>query len=222
MAVMRFWLNAFIPKVVAGYTIAVTKGPHTGKTAIPQPAPAYGWPGNWSWGTGTVAWSDVGFLTDQRGFDNTYLASARMTSMVEVEMDTLSIVRQDHTTAGTTKVSLSTGAQTGFAKAKMDRCKFATTSSSSSQLELWLRAAEADPLVALAADIDYAGTVIFYNNGGISIDFAGLIDGFPAYDCYASYNGVTKTIFTNNPPKGNTVMNLLGGPNRAVAGSAVF
>jgi hypothetical protein len=44
MATLTVWLNAFIPKDVAGYTRALAAGPHTGKTAIPLPGIARTWP----------------------------------------------------------------------------------------------------------------------------------------------------------------------------------
>ena len=76
----------------------------------------------------------------------------------------------------------------------------------------------------MAADIDYNGTftITIDGAGGVAIAFSGMIDAFPAYDCYATLNGVTKTLFTNSPPPGNTVASLLGGANRSVTGSASF
>ena len=82
-----------------------------------------------------------------------------------------------------------------------------------------------DPLVGMAADIDYTGTVTIAAGGApgsITVSFDGLIDAFPAYDCYAKFNGVTKTLFTNSPPPRNTVANLLGGANRPITGRASF
>jgi hypothetical protein len=49
-----------------------------------------------------------------------------------------------------------------------------------------------------------------------------MIDDFPAYDCYAMYNGVTKTLFTDSPPAGNTVADLLGPASRPKSGRVSF
>lgn len=76
----------------------------------------------------------------------------------------------------------------------------------------------------MAADIDCNGTfaISIDGAGGVAIAFDGMIDAFPAYDCYATLNGVAKTFFTDSPPPGNTVASLLGGANRSVTGSARF
>jgi hypothetical protein len=77
----------------------------------------------------------------------------------------------------------------------------------------------------MAADIDYNGILSIDLDPGtnkIMVSFEGKIDAFPAYDCYAVYNNVGKTVFTDSPPPGNTVANLLGNANRPVTGSVTF
>jgi hypothetical protein len=249
MATVGFWLNAFIPKTVFGYTVTIPTGPHLGKTAVPLPGIARTWPGN--------LFKDLnsGYLTDQRGFDNSVSASRRMQSWAEVELSTLIMTRQKHTSSGTTEVNLVTGVQTGFAVANMSRCLFTQRPSAppfggvgaifgashggstmpllppglspnrSGSATVQLKAAAGDPLVGMAADIDFGGTFTISVSGAtraVAVSFNGFIDAFPAYDCYATYNGVAKTLFTNSPPPGNTVANLLGGANRPVSGSATF
>jgi hypothetical protein len=172
----------------------------------------------------------------------------------EVDLSTLMLVRQSHTSSGTTEVNLVTGVQTGFKKADMKRCQFTQASSAppfgkigaifgashggpnapiplprlpagrAGTATVQLKAAAGDPLVGMAADIDYKGkfTISVAAAGTITVSFDGSIDAFPAYDCYASCNGVAKTLFTNSPPPGNTVTNLLGGANRPVTGSVTF
>ena len=95
---------------------------------------------------------------------------------------------------------------------------------SSPTLTLKLSGAASDPLVRGSADIDYEATFVVSptSSGGISVQFSGKIDSFPAFEAYASYNGVTKKFFTSSPPAGNTVMNLPGLANRSVSGSASF
>ena len=237
MPIAKFWFNAFIPQTVAGYTKVLAAGPHLGKSAIPLPAAARAWPGNW------LKSLDAGYLSDQRGFNNSVTASCRMQSIVEIEMSNLTIVKQTHRSSGTTEVNLDTGAQTGFAIADMTRCKytlpgaaangsvgniaFAPPSSTGmyGAVVVKLVGAAGDPLVGMAADIDYNGTIVFSGAAGpgtLTVSLDGKIDAFPAYDCYAQFNGVTKTIFTNSPPAGNTVASLLGGANRSVTGKASF
>jgi hypothetical protein len=243
MPVLQFWLNAFIPRTVPGYTRLLSVGPHAGKTAIPLPAAARAWPGNW-----TKDW-DAGYLTDQRGFDSSPLAAARMTSVARIDPSSFTLINQIHRTSGTTEVNLSSGAQTGFGMADMSRCRYTVLPPHAppgagfggmfgvahggstmvrplivTSLSLRLEAAASDPLVGAAADIDYNGALSVEPGPSRSliVRFSGMVDAFPAYDCYASFDGVVKTMFTLSPPPGNTVVNLLGGANRPVAGIVTF
>jgi hypothetical protein len=227
MPVVSFWLNAFIPHTVTGYTTVLKAGPHTGKTAVPLPGIARSWPGNWG-----KDW-ECGYLTDQRSWDSSPRASVRMQSLANVELagseGPFLLQPQHHTSSGTTEVNLVTGAQTGWKKADMSRCKFSAPPRRGcgvfTSLNVELVGKAGDPLVGMAADIDYEGTftvALGTTPGSVKVSFQGKIDQFPAYDCYASYNGVTKAIFTSSPPAGNTVSDLLGYADRPVSGAAVF
>lgn len=85
-----------------------------------------------------------------------------------------------------------------------------------------------DPLVSGAADIDYTGHLwvslvkAFNKLLLVQVNFQGKIDAFPAFEAYASFRGVTKTLFQASPPKGNTVVDLLGGAERHIQGIAIF
>jgi len=258
MAKLNFWINAFIPGTVKGYTVVLTKGVHKGKSAVPLPNVATLWPGNWD--------KDIlgktmptGYLTDQRSFDQAQSASCRMQSSAVINLATNELVSSDHTTSGTVEINFKTGAETGAEDADMSRCSLFKIKDSDddshgsrpfggvgahlrpsqgpttfpgqggrpSQIptKFGLIAAAGDPLVGMAADIDYNGTITVsppHPSGAVKITFNGMIDAFPAYECYASCNGVTKTLFRINPPPGNTVVNLLGGANIPVKGSATF
>jgi len=249
MQTVIFWLNAFIPREVPGYSQRLAVGRHAGKTAIPLPSLARTWPGNSS------KPRDTGYLTDQRTFNSNPASSRRMQSLVEVDLVGLTIIRQAHTSSGTTEVNLATGAQQGFAVANTSRCIFTEIPRSAQDsslppysesgrpvpsiqqfpptgspanvfgsLTLSLRASAGDPLVGMAADIDYGGTITFAGGrpGSVVVSFLGFIDDFPAYECYASFNGITKTLFMVPPPPGYTVVNLLGHANRTIGGSAAF
>jgi hypothetical protein len=250
MPIVSFWLNAFIPRTVTGYTRTLPAGPHIGKTAIPLPGEARMWPGN------TFKDQNCGYLTDQRGFDPAAGASVRMQSWAEVELLGPALIRQTHRSSGTTEVNLATGTQTGFAVANMSRCRFSVPSPSSGppggflahltvaragpaypiapprlppgvygSLSVQVTGAAGDPLVGLAADIDYAGTFTISGGGtpgSLNVSFQGMIDAFPAFEAYASFNGRTKEIFRSPPPAGNTVVDLLGAANRPISGLARF
>jgi hypothetical protein len=254
MPTVQFWLNAFIPRTVPGYTRTLTAGRHTGKTAVPLPGVAFLWPGNWGKS------SDAGYLGDQRTFDSSPTASCRMQSILEVDVSgPPRMVGQTHRSSGTTEVNLVSGAQTGFAVADMSRCSYAVIppppppgppgggvgpfaghtsagrggtafptmrpTAPPTSISVRLVGQAGDPLVGMAADIDYTGTVTIAVGsapGSLRVSFDGLIDAFPAYDCYAQFDGVTKTLFTNSPPPGNTVADLLGNANRPIVGRVSF
>lgn len=217
MAILHFWLNSFIPVSVGGYTRTLSAGPHAGKTAIPLPAAARAWPGNW------LKDRDCGYLTDQRTFSQTRGASSRMTSEFDFDISTMVMTSQAHTTSGTTEVNLVSGAQTGFANADMSRCSFTPspfvvpTAGPPMRRTAAIRlfAAAGDPLVGMAADIDYSAWIaVTVSYASVEVDFNGHLDNFPAYECYASLGTLTKVLFTAPPPTGNTVVDLLGSATR--------
>jgi hypothetical protein len=241
MQKLTLWINAFIPKTVSGYTQILTVGPHTGKTAVPLPTVARTWPGN------TFKDMNAGYLTDQRDFDPSPSASVRMQSLAEIDTTSFCLTRQEHRSSGTTEVNLVSGEETGFGVADMSRCSFTVVPSppppisiiahtrvakgplvsplgQNRSLELQLVGAAGDPLVGMAADIDYIMTFSFANQGssGFTITFSGKIDEFPSYECYATCGNATKLLFKFNPPAGKTVANLLGAANRPIGGRASF
>jgi hypothetical protein len=82
-----------------------------------------------------------------------------------------------------------------------------------------------DPLVYWAANIDYDFLFVVGVDGPnnrVLVGAFGLIDAFPAYEAYAKFNGVTKTLMTVPPPPGNTVTNLLGEADRLVTAVVSF
>lgn len=248
---LTVWINAFIPRTVAGYTKTIARGRHSGKTAVPLPGVARLNPLN------TFKNWDSGFLTDQRGFDSNITASVRMRSLATLTISppeaSLSTTR--HESSGTTEVDMDTGDQLGFAVADMTRCRWGTLNpvkvlpirmgtvhipfggsaplnvgvrpNPTPTFTLAVRGQAGDPLVSAAADIDYAGTftialLLGGNTPAVVVEFEGKIDDFPAFEAYARLGTETKTLFTSSPPAGNTVVNLLGGPNRPVAGRVSF
>ena len=114
------WLNAFIPANVPGYTKTITKGTHSGKTAIPLPGAARLNPMNWK------DWN-AGYLTDQRGFNQSPSASCRMQSLFKVKWANgkATETSSSHNTSGTTEVNIDTGEELQPMKpADMSRCAF--------------------------------------------------------------------------------------------------
>ncbi len=229
--IVRFWINAFIPKTVGDYLKVVEQGPYQGQTAVPLPEIARLSPLNM-----TKDW-EAGYLGDQRHFSKNIKASVRMQSRADFDISKLDIVEEPqhkrHTTSGTIEVNIETGEKTGEKKANMKRCHFAPSPSKSvwtdeqniTHIEYALKAAASDPLVKPAADIDYNGTIRLSVDKAakqVKLGFTGKIDAFPAYEAYASHGDQIQTLFRKSPPVGNTVKSLVGGANRPVEGQATF
>ena len=242
---LKVWINAFIPKTVTGYTQVISKGTHAGKTAVPLPGLARTNPMNLfkNW--------DAGYLTDQRTFSDSPSAGVRMQSLAEINLSPqVMVARTSHTSSGTTEVDVATGRQLGFGVADMSRCRFlpimvmpAVTHSRPyltfplgvpytidyptgglPTYSLRVVGAASDPLVSAAADIDYEGAfeITLHAASRCFVAFNGLIDAFPAFECYAQLNNTTKCLFTAPPPSGNTVVNLPGNATRRITGIVAF
>jgi hypothetical protein len=233
---VELWINAFIPRDVLNYTKTVKAGIYAGQTAVPLPGIARLHPGNL-----LKPWNE-GFLTDQRTFSSSKGASVRMQSSATVTISPtgLTAIGNAPTTSGTIGVDIVTGKVLGRASANLKKCKITVLPNSPGAKDIItgvlvapgiqsavieLTAAGSDPLVAASAAIDYVGKfqVLFDpKTTKVVAQFSGKIDAFPAFEAYASYRGATKKLFTAPPPPGNTVVNLLGGANRPVSGSAAF
>jgi hypothetical protein len=82
-----------------------------------------------------------------------------------------------------------------------------------------------DPLVNLAADVNYD---VYFLVGvdlkaeTIIVACLGVVDAFPAFECYTSYLGSTMELFTQPSPPGNTAIDLLGEADTPVSGAVMF
>jgi len=227
---LLIWINAFIPRDVPNYTFTIPAGPHKGATAIPCPLIAT--PVN-------PNCFRLGYLTDQRSFDDDPTKSVRMRSIAAIQLVPPKLIAEDHISSGTTEINKNTGAVGCVDFANMSRCKFKDfrvepevqvvagnpVVTGNFFIKLSVKAAASDPCVNLAADIDYEGDISIFcspRGGLVEVNFSGKIDSFPAFEMYASLNGVTKPFFQVPPPSGNTVADLLGGASTPVAGRATF
>jgi len=231
---LDMWINAFIPKDVSGYTQALKAGTHKGKTAIPIPTVARF--------MNFQASGQQGYMTDQRDFSSDVSASVRMQTRLHVliERENMTLFPHRPSTSGTTGVDLGTGKENGQADANMGKCRTTIFPVGPQQRDILTKlmigpqaravsadifGAGTDPLVNFAAEINYAGTfqvIVDDASKEVTVNFSGKIDDFPAFEAYAMCNGRVNNLFEAEPPKGNTVMNLLGGAKRPVFGSATF
>lgn len=220
---IKFWINAFIPATVKGYTLAVPG--HTGLTMIPGPTSA----------------SDC-YHTDQRDFSNNIHASSRMHSEATVQFGPGGAPKltQWHNCDETVECDCEDGDEECRQRGNTSGMSFTlapvllSTPKSPSPLfpapvmpgtpaagvvVVQVKCAAHNPCApssALVGDIDCKGTVTI-DVGSRSIECDLMIDEFPAFEAYATINGGAGVkLFRVPPPGGNTVMNLPGPPTRRV------
>ncbi len=203
ISTVKFWINAFIPGTVAGLTRVLSKGPFAGKTIVPGP------PG-----------SDE-FLTDNRGFSTSTTASSRMHSEFEVRFTPAGprLVSQAHRCDPSHEIEESTGKVVGTATGSTSRMNFVVRTPFGvgvNLVQVDMKGATSNPLVAASPDIDYTGTItIDPSRRKLEMDIK--IDEFPAFEAYCSINGgAAFELFVEPPPAGNTPFDLFGGANRPV------
>jgi hypothetical protein len=196
---VKFWLNAFIPRDIPGYTKPVPGGPFKGGTMIPGP-PFHG-----------------DFLTDDRGFMSHIHAKSRMHSEFEVQFSSSGpkLLFEFHRCSETNELDSTTGAIKDTKTGNCSRMRFimrAPRGSSINFVEVDMKCAASNPCVVPSPDIDYLGTITI-DPSLRRIELDGLIDDFPAFEAYATINGgAGDLVFYRFPPPGFTVWDLLGDP----------
>lgn len=207
---IKFWINAFIPHNVVGYTKPVPKKPNL--TMIPGP----------------FLGSDC-FYTDQRGFSNQIHAKSRMHSEFKLDFTGMTPgqnpkLTQWHHCDFTTECDCEDGDIECHKKGETSRMNFKWDLSNAFVRQRGLYVIQitghssnpCSPSSRIGGDIDYEGKVtIDLSVRGITFD--GKVDAFPAFEAYATINdGAGVELFHLAPPLGNTVMNLPRGANRKV------
>jgi hypothetical protein len=246
---VKFWINAFIPGHIPGYTIVVPAGAHRGKTMIPGP-------GAWNLGvnvhgvpvsaqdlarglsgqpyrgqTRRVGVDAVGvsdcYLTDQRTFSNQIHAKSRMHSEFRLDLTGPQVrFTQWHHCDETTELDCEDGCVECSKKGATKRMRFeippGTIRSSMGPITVTMKCAASNPCSPssrLFGDIDYSGSIVV-NVNARRIEIDGLLDQFPAFEAYATINnGAGVALFQLPPPAGNTVMNLPRNANRSIRAS---
>ena len=202
---LKIWICSFIPKDIAGYTSVVPNG--DGKTMISGPLPT----------------SDC-FLTDQRTFMNSPTASSRTRSTVEIDTTTMTLNMQNHHCDNTVEVDCEDGDEECNETPDSSKLKITGFTSSGSKCSFVFEGGAGNPCVGpVAPDIDWLVNVTVEKQGGsVSVELGAGSLVFPAFEMYASLNGATKQIFQRSPDPGATPFDLVGPPNKAVTGSAIF
>lgn len=204
---VKFWINAFIPKDVTGYTKPIPG--HPGLTMIPGP--------------GINPLSDC-YHTDQRGFSNNIRAASRMHSEAKVSFtNSMPVLTTWHNCDQTVECDCEDGGEECRKSGNKDNMRIvmlpSRICSPYALVNLEVKCAAHNPCAPssnLAGDIDFEGKVII-DRAARRIVCDLKIDAFPAFEAYATINdGVGVMMFQIMPPRGNTVMNLPGYATRSV------
>lgn len=206
---LKIWANAFIPGNLPGLTIPVPgAGEHVGKTMIPGP----------------IITPGTCFLTDQRDFDSDHKKTARMQSMVELDLNT-GAIKHTPKVGVTTSVNCITGTQTGQSQMSEEEKQEKVTlknftkenvSTGKTRYFFTLKGSVNNKSVTPSPDIDWIMQVIVLfdsrtRKANVTVD--GFIEPFPAFEMYASLgSGSAVTLFQQKPAVGSTPYELPGGP----------
>ena len=204
---LQIWICSFIPKDIAGYTRTIPAG--GGKTMIPGPLPV----------------SDC-FHTDQRAFSSQPTVSSRTRSKIEIDTATMTLAAQNHHCDPTVECDCEDGDEECNKVPDSSGLKITGFQSSGTACSFTFEGGAGNPCAGrLAPDIDWLVKVEVKKQGAsvsVKLGAGSLVEPFPAFECYASLNGVTKTLFQRPPDTGTTPWNLPGPPNKPVSGSVAF
>lgn len=211
---VKFWINAFIPRHIPGYTLAVARGPHRGDTMIPGPAAGkvsieLGVPASSKefvramsglphesqvvlLDERTVGISDC-YLTDQRSFSAKLNAKSRMHSEFCLDLRSPGVVlTQSHRCDFTTELDCEEGCVECKKVAGTKRMKFSVRERAEPGWVIVDMECAANnpcaPISRMFGNIDYRGSVACNPKDKV-IEFDGMIDGFPAFEAYVAVNG---------------------------------
>jgi hypothetical protein len=198
---VKFWINAFIPKDIAGYT-QDAPSPYIGQTMIQYNVPLN--PGNIN---------QYCAFTDQRTFSVDFFAKHRMQSSLEIIYlgDNEIEFFTNHDIDPTHEIICETGFGGCFITGSTDEMLWENPTIEGGVFKIDINAKSNNPCSfgnGWSPDIDYVGTLIIGFNTK-SLSFAGYVDNFPAFEAYAEIDGDTiHTVFQEFDDT-KTVLNLM-------------
>jgi hypothetical protein len=207
MHTLTFWIKAFIPDPSLTSFVVPAPGESDGNSMIVIPANSPGLP----------IPADRAFLGDNRGFSSNVEAPARIHSLVEItalDTDTPILQAVDIKCGESVEIDIDSGSVINRATAPSDRIRFLNLrgnmtvdpeggviedSPSPRFVQLDYEAAANLPLLAGSPDIDIVG-VLGIDRDASTFRFRGSLDGFPAFEAYASFDlGPPVTLFQMVP-----------------------
>lgn len=197
---VKIWFKAFIPGDAPGTIDGV--GASSGHRLLQGP----------------ISWFNDCFHTDTRGFSSNIGASARMHSEVVIDVATGAKVSENHHCGQTIEADCEDGDHECAATADTGGMSFGEPTHHGHAITIGLAGAASNPCFTGAPDIDYSGTYTIDLHAH-TVSFEGLVNGFPAYESYATVNnGAGETVFQYGP-RGEPG-DLAGGPTDGVSGTA--
>lgn len=212
MKLLRLWLKSFIPRDIDGWELVPT-GIYKGQTMFPTPGPINAW-----------------FLTDQRGFTPDISGHARMHSEIEIDLDTATMIKQEHRCHPTIQVHHDTGEEECNATASTDHMEFTdfTVEPISQQITVHLDGSSKNAClklgpVKLAPNLDYKLDLTLqpnYKDHTLTLSVAGKIETYPAFEMYISIDQQEPiTVFRAAVEPNATPLSLVGAPARHIEAS---
>ncbi|KAH8646509.1 hypothetical protein BGZ60DRAFT_438265 [Tricladium varicosporioides] len=214
---LRFWIKAFIPDPSVTPYVVPSPGASAGQSNIEVPYPNL---------SGKRC-----FLGDNRGFSSSPTASARIHALVDItNLDVLTptLGAPDIRCGESLEIDPTSGVVIARDTAPHNRCFFSNLranetadpnggiiidSPSPNFVQLDFVAAANLPLLLGSPDIDMFGTLQI-DRDAKTFAFKGMVDGFPCFEAYVSFNGgAPVNLFKVKPI---TPLQLIGGANRSV------
>ena len=195
---ITFWLNAFIPRDIAGATTVLREGEYKGLTAF-SVAPCY--------------------LTDQRNFSNEMRAPSRMHSIAKVDLDDLKpVLTQWHRCDDLVECDPVSGEVLSRREGRASNMRFSVAATEPT-IVIRMDCKYTDSVAPRAHGIDeieYKGTIEINPTAG-TIDIDLMICLFPAFEGYAAIEDHPGVIlFRHAPPAGILTLGPPRGANRRI------
>lgn len=213
---IRLWLKAFIPGTIESALLVPGTGEHAGKTMLPTPGPL-----------------NRCFLTDQRGFSADFDASARMHSVIEIDVTHGSIIHQSHQCYDTIEVDCETGEELCRQSASIDQMRFANfdVADGGNRIVFRLEGSSKNPCLEIATlkvspNLDYSGEITIDLDAArqsMDVHFDGKVEIYPAFEMYVAVNDQQPVAVFEAPalPQ-SSPMDLVGPPGRDISRSVRF
>ncbi|HET9141634.1 DUF3238 domain-containing protein [Actinophytocola sp.] len=198
---VKVWLKVFIPGSYHGNVDG--RGAAAGHRLLPGPS----------------QWFNDCFHTDDREFSADIGASARAHSEFRLDLRTGEL-HEVHYCGESVEYDCEDGDEECRDTAPSGRMAWSNLRQHGDNIHLDLAGATSNPCFGGSPDIDYNGTVTI-DLTGHTISFNGQVNGFPAYEAYATVNdGAGEPLFHYGPR--GTPMDLSGDAADPVHGSASF